>query len=124
LRIGLCVAGYLILTQGGIAEQLFCPPPQFEGTTADNKWQNDYLGPMREVAVTRQHFPDQLVETDIRCSRLLGSVTGWFSKSCRLIAGEGSLSVGAQSTISDGTICKFTTTLETTNERQCKIECD
>lgn len=60
----------------------------------------------------------------ISCSRTIGSTQIWLSKSCRLIAGEGVLSVPTQFRETEILTCKFPAALiEATNEKAYRIEC-
>ena len=107
------------------AESIKCPAPELSSIER-NKWEREYSGWLTEVVVTRMFIDKDEKESGIvTCTRATGTLKIWVSKSCRIIAGDGTVEAMDNSKYSNSSICKLPyKPLQFDNDKSCMVECN
>ena len=115
----------LLLSSSAYAENILCPPPDNQASIIRGAWEPQFNGWLDEIIVSRTFVPDQAESAIITCTRTIGTMRIWLSKSCRIIAGGGMVDAMDHSKYSEMTTCKFPhMSMQRTNDKIGVIACN
>jgi hypothetical protein len=110
------------------AERLRCPPDDGLPALSESKWERQYWGWLKEVQLVRSFAPDGKQRVTVMCTRSIGSSEISLQKTCRLIAGKGTVEQIDNSKYSEGQLCKvpdiFSGRVRYDNDDSCMVECN